>query len=1218
MTPVKDQIAAEDHRSSEDGKAPDHAVLLARSTTRKNILLQTANAFIENKDGERQMVMCLLDSGYQQSLVRKKIADQIGLKGHPEHVKITRLGDSCGQHKRLQRVKFCLKDVRNDCEGLSMEALCVPTICKLSANPNLKDWKYLQNFDLADQFPRPAAEIDVLIGMDFYLKVATNETIKGGENGPHVMESPLGWILSGPIAMNADEGVVMFSEIETENDDETLQKFWRLDSMGIQEASDDGHETNSFLKDSIHYDGSRYVVELPWINNVKMLPDNFDLAWTRLQQTERAMLKNPDVATAYRQTLKDYLDNSIIEEIDKDKGKEGNIWYLPHRMVVREVNSTTKFRIVFDGSAKYKGISLNEYLDAGPALQSDMVGVLLRFRLYSIAVQADIMKMFLQIGLKEKDRDVTRFLWKDLSKDKLHVYRFNRVCFVLTCSPFLAMAVIRHYAELKNEVHPEAARIVENNIYVDDVLLSVENQEAVNRMIKDLNNLMESGGFQLAKWASNDNSVLSDIAVDKRATTDDREILRTLGLHWNRERDEFTFVALITENERNCTKRKLISDTSKLFDPLGFLTPFVVRAKILFQKLWQAGIDWDELLTISIAEDWSRWKREAKNLWKIKIPRCLIPFPVEETDSIELHVYGDESKWAYGAVAYLKVISKDKTTVRFIMSKSRVAPLKTITLPRLELMTALIAARLVGFIKNSLAIPIQRVICWTDSQIVLSWIRSEAKNWKPFVRNRVELIQQLTEPKLWKYCPSENNPADLISRGTSVTKLKDCRLWWEVPPSLLNPEPCEKKSDEHTQHPDALEERCLFSGISSINDDQYEYVIDPSRFQTFSKLARVTAWCFRFAKNCRYPSKQRQEELTIEELNEVELYWMKAVQNETFRDEKSFLVKGKLSENSRLIHLTPFIDEFGVMRVGGLEHKHQWHAGVEQTLAALRKQFWILKGRSAVKRVLKRCAICRKENARCLNQIMAPLPKNRLVKTHAFDNVGIDFAGPLYAKERRTISKIYICLFTCMATRAIHLEPTSDMTAQSFLAAFRRFISRRGKPSRKSNGDFLVKEPRGAAAIGRVLVRSVKTALRKVLAKALVSREELITILCEIEARINARPLTTISDDSNDLEPLTPVHFLTGRTLTELPDDDETTLNFNNRQKWKTQKLEPNIGDIVLICEDGQTRCNWPMGRILELYPSSDGVKRSALVKTAPGTLVRSIRKLQLIEPAAV
>ncbi|KRX13995.1 hypothetical protein T07_7059 [Trichinella nelsoni] len=597
----------------------------------------------------------------------------------------------------------------------------------------------------------------------------------------------------------------------------------------------------------------------------------------------------------------------------------------------------------------------------------------------------------------------------------------------------------------------------------------------------------------------------------------------------------------------------------------------------------------DEPLTSSIAEDWSKWKREAKNLWKMKIPRCLIPFPVEETDSIELHVYGDASKWAYGAVAYLKFISKDKTTVRFIMSKSRVVPLKTITLPRLENMAALIAAKLVGCIKNSFAVPIQRVICWTDSQIVLSWIRSEAKNWKPFVRNRVELIQQLTERKLWKYCPSENNPADLISRGTSVTKLKDCRLWWLGPPSLLNSEPCEseKTSKENTKHPDVLEERCLFGVISPISDDQFEY-------------------------NCRHASKQRQEELSIEELNEAELYWMKAVQNETFRDEKSLLMKGKLPENSRLIHLSPFIDEFG----------HQWHAGVEQTLAALRQRFWILKGRSAVKSVLRRCAICRKENARCLNQIMAPLPKNRLVKTHAFDNVGIDFAGPLYAKERRTISKIYICLFTCMATRAIHLEPTSDMTFQSFLTAFRRFISRRGKPS---------------------------TALRKVLAKALVSREELVTILCEIEARINARPLTTISDDSNDLAPLTPFHFLTGRTLMKLPDmttrrlvgkkSTSTTMtlrrrwyyqrkilrhlwqrwrkeylvNFNNRRKWKTQKLEPSIGDIVLLCEDGQTRNNWPLGRILELCRTSDGMKRSALLKTAADTLVRTIKRELLL-----
>ncbi|KRX32907.1 hypothetical protein T05_1895, partial [Trichinella murrelli] len=258
-----------------------------------------------------------------------------------------------------------------------------------------------------------------------------------------------------------------------------------------------------------------------------------------------------------------------------------------------------------------------------------------------------------------------------------------------------------------------------------------------------------------------------------------------------------------------------------------------------------------------------------------------------------------------------------------------------------------------------------------------------------------------------------------------------------------------------------------------------------------------------------------------------------------------------------LIHLTPFIDEFGVIRVGGRlqqsnllyqhkhpvilpnkhnitdliiqgEHKHQWHAGVEQTLAALRK-ILDTESESGVKSVLRRCVVCRKENARCLNQIMAPLPKNRLVETHAFDNVRIDFAGLLYVKEGRTISKIYICLFTCMATRAIHLEPTSDMTAQNFLAAFRRFISRRGKPSvvhNKKSTRAMTEEKiewrfsceRGPWCGGywERLVKSVKTALRKVLAKAQVSREELVTILCEIEAPINVRPLTTISDDSSD------------------------------------------------------------------------------------------------------
>ncbi|KRZ72377.1 hypothetical protein T10_4990 [Trichinella papuae] len=270
LEPETDQIYDEGDKVRESSEATDNAVLLAKSLTGKNILLQTADAFIENEDGERQLVMCLLDSGCQQSLIRKNIAEQIGLKGHTERVKITRLGDSCGQYEKTQRIKFCLKNANNKSESVSMEALCVPTICELPANPKLNAWKHLENVELADKFPRPAVEIDVLIGMDFYYEFMSNEILKGDEKEPYVINSRLGWILAGPIPTITTE----------ENETMLLSKF--------------ENEATSFWKNSITYDGDRKTSK-------------------RSQEMGKVVSRSKDTATLYEPILKENLGNGIDE-----------------------------------------------------------------------------------------------------------------------------------------------------------------------------------------------------------------------------------------------------------------------------------------------------------------------------------------------------------------------------------------------------------------------------------------------------------------------------------------------------------------------------------------------------------------------------------------------------------------------------------------------------------------------------------------------------------------------------------------------------------------------------------------------------------------------------------------------------------------------------------------------------------------------------------------
>ncbi|GBM37249.1 hypothetical protein AVEN_89278-1, partial [Araneus ventricosus] len=611
--------------------------------------------------------------------------------------------------------------------------------------------------------------------------------------------------------------------------------------------------------------------------------------------------------------------------------------------------------------------------------------------------------------------------------------------------------------------------------------------------------------MNLRRWATNSpipNEVWKRANVDCRETSEELGVLlKILGIIWDNMNDNLTFDIKQFEKLRDLvivTKRMILSTQGMLFDPIGIMNPFTVRMKLLLQTIWEFGIPWDECVPSEIKATFIEWLNEIEVLRKFEIPRLY--FNEVNWESVELHLFSDASPKCYGSVAYLRIKYTDRYVTSFIMSKSRLAPLKKLTLPRLELLGALISARMGHYLQDTFPmLKRENIFYWSDSQICIHWIKGKADDWKQFVRNRVSEIKE--------------------------------------------------------KHPLIL------------------------------------------------PTKSRLSQLLM-------------------------------------------------IR----EHQRLHHAGVSETLTQIRENYWILCGRQTVKSCLNKCLICKKFKVRPGNQIMAPLPANRIQASYPFENVGIDFAGPIYTKNT---DKAYIALFTCAVTRAIHLEVVSSLSTEHFLLAFRRFISRRGichtvnsdNAMTFKSADIELKrlymnicEPEVQNYFGKKgikwqyiveraawwggywerMVQITKIALRKILGRALVSFEELQTILAEIEAIINSRPLTYVYNEPNEPFPLTPANFLTGRRLTALPNWSgkrnielfkgkkelikrylyrEKILN-NFWKRWKREyllqlkganlnknvnvKTEFNVNDIVLIGEEKVPRQLWKLGKVIDVHKGRD------------------------------
>ncbi len=562
---------------------------------------------------------------------------------------------------------------------------------------------------------------------------------------------------------------------------------------------------------------------------------------------------------------------------------------------------------------------------------------------------------------------------------------------------------------------------------------------------------------------------------------------KILGTLWNPTEDNFVIdikpVADLAQ-EVQATKRNVMSVSSKIYDPMGFISPLTINLKLLFQELCLAKGDWDHPLEGTLKRSWQKLVDNLKEVCPVVIPRCYLSEVREQVLSYELHGFCDASIKAYAAVVYLQIITPDASNTRLVISKARVAPLTKQTIPRLELLSALVLARLMNTVEKALksVMEISKVKCWTESKVALYWITQQEKEWKQYVQSRVEEIRSLVPAEHWCHCPGAENPADIPSRGILPTELASSELWWSGPKwltSMENPSngscdvmPEECRNEMKVKDQNALNKQSLSTLVVHGSKNSLSDVINCKDYSSLERLLRVTAIVLKFVKLLKSRAKRENppttSEITSTDIELAQVKWIKELQcemngNEKFRswnrdlnsftdDDGIIRCKGRLS-NSDL----PYSSKYPILldTVHYLTtliiwdcHRRVLHGGVKETLTELRSKFWLVRGRNFVRKLLFSCVVCKRLEGRPYKALKSPpLPEFRVKEAPPFTYVGLDYVGPLYVKSTNELDeKAWICLITCCVSRAAHLEVVPNMTSQAFLRSFRRFTARRSTP----------------------------------------------------------------------------------------------------------------------------------------------------------------------------
>ncbi|XP_071161241.1 uncharacterized protein [Mytilus edulis] len=1019
---------------------------------------------------------------------------------------------------------------------------------------------------------------------------------------------------------------------------------------------------NEFVRDS---EGS-WVAPLPFRVPRQPLPSNKPQALHRANMLDASLSRNPVKREHFLTFMSKILDNNHAE-LAPPLGEHEECWYLP-LFGVYHPKKPDQIRGVFDSSAKCNGVSLNSVLLTGPDLTNDLLGVLLRFRKEMVAVTADVQHMFHCFVVRKDHRNYLRFLWhknNDL-QENLVEFRMRVHVFGNSPSPAVATLGLRKAAQAsEQEFGSHVTSFVTRDFYVDDGLTSCPTKEEAVKLMKDTQQaLAKYGNLRLHKFASNCAEVMSAFHASDLASNlkdldlecDSKPLQRSLGLSWDVNTDNFLF-QLSSEN-KPITRRGILSTINSLYDPLGFLAPVIIKGKLLLRKIVSETVDWDQPLSDDTAAEWKSWRDTLNAIETLRIPR-------------------------------------------FILGKAKVAPTSGHTIPRLELSAAVLAVEITQTIVDNLDLHIDTVKFYTDSKVVLGYISNETRRFFIYVANRVEKIRKFSSPSQWNYVPTNRNPADSGTRSVPAHEIHSSE-WLLGPRQLLSSE--QKNSENIYQLIDPEEDGEIRATVNvaktfatlehkGIGTERF------NRFSNWTSLVRAIAFLERFSR--LHGSKQAAPVTSLEGFSNAENFILISAQYEVYGDEIDCIKRREqIHKRSPIANLNPFVDERGLLRVGGriaksdlnlrekkpfivpgrhhiatllVRHYHDTikHQGRHFTDGAIRSAgFWIVGAKRLISSIIHKCVTCRKLRGKTECQIMSDLPEDRLEPSPPFTNVGIDTFGPWTIVSRKTRggyanSKRWAILFTCLVTRAVHIELIEEMSSSAFINAVRRFAAIRGQVK-------IFRSDRGTNFIGAIddlkidsinvedgpfknflynsgtswifnsphsshmggawermigITRRILDSMLLNAAGRSLTHDVLNTLMAEVSAIVNSRPLVPVSTDPENPLILTPAMLLTQKTdyiftSDHLGDFDKRDLCLaewrrvqalasvfwsrwrkeylpllQQRRKWTEDRRDLIEGDVILLKDKNLCRTQWPVGIIVNSFKSSDEHVRKAEVR---------------------